>query len=87
MRHCSYVLINTEKRRSLSSLSPQAMGDAHSHLTPVRKRDILRTFYRTVVGNLIGLPGMLLLSIQLKQNLTQWKGEKEDDDDDDASRI
>lgn len=54
----SYVVLNTEKRRSLSSLSPNLVsGDAHSHLTPVRKRDILRTFYRTVVGSLIDLPG------------------------------
>nr|CAG4637060.1 EOG090X07E6 [Ceriodaphnia reticulata]SVE72977.1 EOG090X07E6 [Ceriodaphnia reticulata] len=54
----SYLVINTEKRRSLSSLSPHSMsGDAHSHLTPVRKRDILRTFYKTVVGTMISLPG------------------------------
>jgi len=52
----SYLLINYEKRRSLSSLSPHS-GDVHTHLTPVRKRDILRTFYKTVVGNMISLPG------------------------------
>lgn len=56
-----YLLVNTEKRRSLSSLSPHSTsGDAqHSHLTPVRKRDILRTCYKTIVGTLINLPGML----------------------------
>nr|SVE75796.1 EOG090X07E6 [Daphnia hispanica] len=53
-----YLVMNTEKRRSLSSLSPHTMsGDAHSHLTAVRKRDILRTFYKTIVGTMIELPG------------------------------
>nr|CAG4651027.1 EOG090X07E6 [Simocephalus serrulatus]SVE94279.1 EOG090X07E6 [Simocephalus serrulatus] len=53
----SYLLVNVDKRRSLSSLSPYSTsGDVHSHLTPVRKRDILRTFYKTVVGTLINLP-------------------------------
>ena len=51
-----YLLINYEKRRSLSSLSPHS-GDVPTHLTPVRKRDILRTFYKTVVGSMISLPG------------------------------
>nr|CAG4650201.1 EOG090X07E6 [Sida crystallina] len=52
----SYLLINTEKKRNLSSLCPNACGTggAHStHLTPVRKRDILRTFYKSVVGSLL----------------------------------
>nr|SVE73598.1 EOG090X07E6 [Daphnia atkinsoni] len=54
----SYLVMNTEKRRSLSSLSPHTMtGDVHSHLTAVRKRDILRTFYKTIVGTMIDLPG------------------------------
>lgn len=53
----SYLVVNTEKRRSLSSLSPHSTsGDAHSHLTAVRKRDILRTFYKTIVGTMINLP-------------------------------
>nr|SVE82530.1 EOG090X07E6 [Daphnia magna] len=54
----SYLVMNTEKRRSLSSLSPHTTsGDVHSHLTSVRKRDILRTFYKTIVGTMIDLPG------------------------------
>nr|SVE77043.1 EOG090X07E6 [Daphnia lumholtzi] len=54
----SYLVMNTEKRRSLSSLSPHTTsGDVHSHLTSVRKRDILRTFYKTIVGTMINLPG------------------------------
>nr|CAG4647953.1 EOG090X07E6 [Moina brachiata]SVE93050.1 EOG090X07E6 [Moina brachiata] len=54
----SYLILNTEKRRSLSSLSPYSAssGDAHSHLTSIRKRDILRNFYRTIVGTMIMLP-------------------------------
>nr|CAG4642556.1 EOG090X07E6 [Evadne anonyx] len=52
----SYLLINYEERRALSSLTPQS-GDVPTHLTAVRKRDILRTFYKTVVGNMISLPG------------------------------
>jgi len=55
----SYLIINYEKRRCLSSLSPHS-GDVHSHLTPVRKRDILRTFYKTIVGNMISLPGGII---------------------------
>nr|SVE70465.1 EOG090X07E6 [Daphnia similis]SVE71720.1 EOG090X07E6 [Daphnia similis] len=54
----SYLVMNTDKRRSLSSLSPHTTsGDVHSHLTSVRKRDILRTFYKTIVGTMIDLPG------------------------------
>nr|SVE89303.1 EOG090X07E6 [Daphnia sinensis] len=54
----SYLVMNTEKQRSLSSLSPHTTsGDVHSHLTSVRKRDILRTFYKTIVGTMIDLPG------------------------------
>lgn len=53
----SYLVMNAEKRRSLSSLSPHSSsGDVHSHLTTVRKRDILRTFYKTIVGTMINLP-------------------------------
>nr|SVE75166.1 EOG090X07E6 [Daphnia dolichocephala] len=54
----SYLVVNTEKRRCLSSLSPHTVsGDVHSHLTAVRRRDILRTFYKTVVGTMLDLPG------------------------------
>ena len=53
-----YLLIHLTKRRCLSSLCPHSTtGDAHStHLTLVRKRDILRTFYRSVVGTLLTIP-------------------------------
>nr|CAG4646306.1 EOG090X07E6 [Macrothrix elegans] len=54
----SYLLINLEKHRSISSLAPHASSkDVHSHLTSVRKRDILRTCYRTVMGSMIQLDG------------------------------
>lgn len=62
-------MINYEERRSLSSLTPHS-GDVHTHLTAVRKRDILRTFYKTIVGNMISLPGgRVLKSLHSKWNL------------------
>ena len=43
-----YVLVNTDKKRVLSMMSPQ-QKDSRSLSLP-RRLDICRTFYRTVVG-------------------------------------
>lgn len=46
-----YLIVNQPKRRCLSSLSPHSGDDAiNTHLTPIRKRDILRTLYKYVVS-------------------------------------